>query len=73
MGVGIDVAITLTGFDHGCADTVLHAVERLEELTLGKHGCTVTGYQTVDLNHGGIADCLGCIGVAFFAWHGNLV
>ncbi len=51
VGVGVDVPVTLTGFDHRDADPVLDAVERLEELTLRKHGRAAGGDEAIDLHH----------------------
>ena len=58
MGVRIDLATRLTRFDHRHSNSILHAIERLEELAFGEDGSVVFWNQTIDFDHRRRTDCL---------------
>jgi hypothetical protein len=56
MRVGVHLAFALARLNHRHADTVLDAVQRIEEFALGEHRRLPGRHQTVDPNHRRVAD-----------------
>ena len=64
MGLLIDLTVALTRFDHGNADAIFDAVERLKEFAFGKDGRASFGNQAINLDHRGVANGLSGVGVS---------